>query len=94
MTRSYWFKLVGTVVLLGVGGWAAADQRTEDWKQAAELFSTYYRDLNTKYSFAGHEAEYLESWTQWSEALQAFLPAFKQKYGDTVADVEAKFEDA
>ena len=70
-----------------------AAQLKEDYKKAATLFSTYYQKLNSAYAFKGHEDEYLKLWEAWKQELVALRGNLKKQYGETAAEISARFED-
>ncbi len=82
--------LLWTLPCLGQGD--AADQAAEDWKRAAELFKTYFADLNSEYSFTGHEEEYIERWNNWRRDFVELRSEIQNRYGNTVEDITQRFE--
>jgi hypothetical protein len=69
------------------------DQRIQDWKRAAELFKTYFQDLNSKYSFDGREKEYMDRWNKWKTEFVELRSALHTRYGSDAAEITRKFED-
>lgn len=85
--------LCGTALAVSVPVQAAdTAERTADWVRAAKLFSFYYQNLNSRYSFDGHEDQYIKNWQTWRRDVTALQGELKKKYGETVKEVSAKFE--
>ena len=86
--------LIAAVPGFSMKAWSdEAVQSTQDWKRAAELFSFYYRELNSEYSFSGHEKEYIEAWKKWRDDVITFRTEFRKKYGNTAEEAAAGFEN-